>query len=231
MTPQPLPRGLIVSCQARADNPLHGPAFMVAMARSAQGGGAVGIRAEGLADVAAIRVAVPLPLIGLIKRDGRADGVYITPEVEDVTALAGAGAQWVALDATPARPEAELRELIGAAHAAGVGVLADLATREDAVRAAACGVDALATTLHGYTPGTQAEHRGGPNLQLLAQLAAQFPALPVVAEGRFSTPQHVAAAFGAGAHAVVVGTAITNPREITRTFAAAVPDRMRRSAP
>lgn len=223
MSPPPLPRGLIVSCQARADNPLHGPQFMVAMAQAAQQGGAVAIRAEGLADVAAIHAAVRLPLIGLIKRDGRADGVYITPEVSDVTALAAGGAGWVALDATLARAEAELRELIAAAHVAGAHVLADLATLEDAVRAAECGVDALATTLHGYTPGTQAEHRGVPNLDLLAQMAQRFPDLPVVAEGRFSTPAHVAAAFDAGAHAVVVGTAITNPREITQTFAAAVP--------
>ncbi|WP_029478090.1 N-acetylmannosamine-6-phosphate 2-epimerase [Deinococcus frigens] len=225
MTPPPLPRGLIVSCQARADNPLHGPAFMVAVAQAAWQGGAVAIRAEGLADVAAIHKAVPLPVIGLIKRDGRADGVYITPEVLDVTALAAVGADWVALDATLARAETELRELVAAAHGAGVGVLADLATLEDAVRAAECGVDALATTLHGYTPGTQAEHRGVPNLDLLAQFVQQFPDVPVVAEGRFSTPAHVAAAFDAGAHAVVVGTAITNPREITRTFAGAVPDR------
>lgn len=224
MTLQPLPRGLIVSCQARADNPLYGSAFMVAVAQAAQQGGAVAIRAEGLADVAAIHAAVPLPVIGLIKRDGRADGVYITPEVSDVTGLASSGAGWVALDATLARAETELHELIAAAHVAGGGVLADLATVEDAVRAAECGVDAQATTLHGYTPGTRAEHRSVPNLDLLTQLAERFPQLPVVAEGRFSTPQHVAAAFGAGAHAVVVGTAITNPREITRSFAGAVPD-------
>lgn len=103
MTPVKLPRGLIISCQARADNSLHGPAFMVAMARAAQQGGRVAIRAEGLADVAAICAAVPLPVIGLIKRGGRADGVYITPEVADVIALAAAGAHWVAVDATLAR--------------------------------------------------------------------------------------------------------------------------------
>ena len=37
-------------------------------------------------------------------------------------------------------------------------------------------------------------------------------------EGRYDTPELVALAFAAGAHAVVVGTAITNPREITRRF-------------
>ena len=45
--------------------------------------------------------------------------------------------------------------------------------------------------------------------------------LPVVAEGRYRTLPEVARAFALGAHAVCVGTAITNPREITRAFAAA----------
>jgi N-acylglucosamine-6-phosphate 2-epimerase len=48
-------------------------------------------------------------------------------------------------------------------------------------------------------------------------------AVPIIAEGRFDTPALVARAFALGAHAVVVGTAITNPLELTRRFAAAVP--------
>jgi putative N-acetylmannosamine-6-phosphate epimerase len=43
-------------------------------------------------------------------------------------------------------------------------------------------------------------------------------AVPIVAEGRYNTPQLVQRAFAVGAHAVVVGTMITNPREITRLF-------------
>ena len=43
--------------------------------------------------------------------------------------------------------------------------------------------------------------------------------MPIVAEGRFEQPEQLETAFAAGAHAVVVGTAITNPREITRRFA------------
>ena len=41
----------------------------------------------------------------------------------------------------------------------------------------------------------------------------------IVAEGRFEQPEQLETAFAAGAHSVVVGTAITNPREITRRFA------------
>jgi N-acylglucosamine-6-phosphate 2-epimerase/N-acetylmuramic acid 6-phosphate etherase len=49
--------------------------------------------------------------------------------------------------------------------------------------------------------------------------------VPVVAEGRFNTPELARAAIDAGAHAVVVGTMITNPREITKAFAAKVAGR------
>jgi N-acylglucosamine-6-phosphate 2-epimerase len=44
-----------------------------------------------------------------------------------------------------------------------------------------------------------------------------------VAEGRYASPEQVRAAFTAGAFAVVVGTAITNPVALTQRFAAAAP--------
>jgi N-acylglucosamine-6-phosphate 2-epimerase len=47
----------------------------------------------------------------------------------------------------------------------------------------------------------------------------------VIAQGRYSTPQQVADAFAAGAFAVAVGTAITDPLELTRRFAQAAPGR------
>ena len=40
----------------------------------------------------------------------------------------------------------------------------------------------------------------------------------MIAEGLYEIPAQVREAFRRGAHAVVVGTAITNPREITRRF-------------
>ena len=61
-----LPAGLIVSCQARADNPLHGPQFMGAMALAARDGGAVAIRANGSDDIRAVKAA-GLPVIGIHK--------------------------------------------------------------------------------------------------------------------------------------------------------------------
>jgi N-acylglucosamine-6-phosphate 2-epimerase len=61
----------------------------------------------------------------------------------------------------------------------------------------------------------------GPDLDLVAKLVAELDC-PVIAEGRYSTPDLFAAALAAGAHAVVVGGAITDPGQITGRFLAAV---------
>ncbi len=211
--------GLIVSCQALAHEPLHGAEIMARMARAAQDGGAVGIRANGPADVRAIREAVALPLIGLFK-DGT-EGVYITPTLAHARAIAEAGADIIALDATPRpRPHGELlKEIIAALHALGKLVMADISTFEEGCAAEAAGADLLSTTLSGYTP--YSPHQPGPDLELVRHLVA-VAHVPVVAEGRIRTPAELAAALQAGAYAAVVGGAITRPQSITRTFVDAI---------
>ncbi len=219
-----IPRGrLVVSCQAREDNPLHGPAFMRAMALAAVQGGAGGIRAEGVADIAAIRAALDLPLIGLLKRWDARFEVYITPGFADAAAIVAAGSDVVALDATAGTRDGEPVPVLIARIKAelGVAVMADIATLEEGLAAESAGADYVGTTLSGYTPATKHLH-DGPDLELVSALAARCR-VPVIAEGRYDRPALVAEAFARGAHAVVVGTAITNPREITRGFAAAAP--------
>ena len=192
---------------------------MRAMALAAAQGGAAGIRAEGVADIAAIRHAVGLPLIGLLKRRREGFDVYITPGFDDAAAIVAAGCDVVALDATAGRRDGEAVETLIARirRELGVAVMADIATVAEGLAAAALGADYVGTTLAGYTPARAASV--GPDLALLGELVARCP-VPVVAEGRFETPAQVARAFELGAFAVVVGTAITNPREITRRFAA-----------
>ncbi len=215
-----IPRGaLIVSCQARVDNPLHGPHFMTAMALAARDGGAAAIRAQGVADVAAIRKALPLPIIGLLKRFDTGLPVAITPSLADARAIAEAGADLIALDATR-RPRAgePIEDLIPAVRATtGKLVFADVSTLDEGKRAVALGADCVGTTLSGYTEETAATAGPGPDFDLISGLV-EAVAVPVIAEGRFSTPDEVREALRRGAHAVVVGTAITNPREITKRF-------------
>lgn len=216
--------GLIVSCQARPDNPLHGPAFMAAMASAAAQAGAVGLRANGPDDVRAIKVATDLPVIGIFKIELEGFEVVITPALRFARAVAEAGADVIALDATRRpHPEGTAGELIARVKGElGLPVFADVATFEEGVAAAEAGADYVATTLSGYTsysPPTM-----GPDLELLERLCRALD-VPVVGEGRYDDPQQVAEAFARGAHAVVVGTAITNPREITRRFVRGVPPR------
>lgn len=215
--------GLVVSCQARPDNPLHGPAFMAAMARAAAAGGAVGVRIDGPDDVRAVRAAVTLPIVGLYKRPTGGSPVVITPTFADAAAVAAAGADIIALDGT-GRPRPDgvaLETLIGRIHAElGRPVLADVGDLADGLAAVAAGADAVATTLSGYLDAAQPPPEE-PDLDLVEALARRLQ-VPVIAEGRIRTPQEARMAMARGAFAVVVGTAITNPREITRRFVAAL---------
>lgn len=215
--------GLIVSCQALPDEPLHGAAIMAAMARAAQMGGAAGIRANTPVDIAAIRAAVDLPLIGLFKEvlPGY-EQVYITPTVQHALAVARAGADLIALDATAREHPGGLDAagLIAAVRqACGKPVLADVSTFEEGLAAYQAGAEAVSTTLSGYTPYSPQQEE--PDLDLVRRLAAALP-VPVIAEGRILTPEQARQALEAGAFAVVVGGAITRPQLITRRFAQAV---------
>ncbi|MER5369262.1 N-acetylmannosamine-6-phosphate 2-epimerase [Streptomyces sp. NPDC002722] len=210
---------LIVSCQAPPGDPMRETGTLVRLARSAVAGGGAAIRANEPEVVAAIAGAVDLPVIGLWK-DGDV-GVYITPTVRHALALAEAGADVVAADATDRpRPDGStFAELVAAVHGAGALVMADVSTLAEGITAAGQGADFVSTTLSGYVPGPP--EQPGPDLGLVAALAAAID-VPVVAEGRINTPEDAAEALARGAHSVVVGTAITAPTALTARFVAAI---------
>lgn len=219
-----VPGSVLVSCQARPDNPLHGPVFMAAMARAAEAGGAVAIRADGAADVAAIRAAVAIPVLG-INKVGDRNGVYITPTVAAAREVVEAGAAMVAVDATlrPRPDGSDFATQVRKIHEElGVAVMADADSLDSGLAAARAGADWIGTTLSGYTSDRPTD---GPDLELVAQLSAAVD-VPVIGEGRFATAEHVRAAFAAGASAVVVGTAVTNPMAITQSLVRAAGSRV-----
>lgn len=208
---------LIVSCQAYPGEPMRDPATMARMASAVCDGGAAAVRVQGLADVRSVRERVDVPVIGLVK-DG-ASGVFITPTLAHVRAVAEAGADVVAVDAThrPRPDGSSFADAVRMLHdELGVLVMADCDDVATGVAAAQAGADMVGTTLAGYTP---ARPKGeGPDLELIAALAAELDGHPLVAEGRIHSPQQAAAALAAGAHSVVVGTAITHPATITGWF-------------
>jgi len=208
---------LVVSCQPVPEGPLDHPDQVVGFALAALASGGRGLRIEGIANLRAVRAATDAPIIGLIKRDLDTSPVRITPFLEDVAALAEAGADIIAFDATNRVRPVAVADLCKAVHALGKLAMADISTIEEAKAAVALGVDVVGTTMSGYTGGPEPSD---PDFQLLA--AAVRLGRPVIAEGRMRVPEQAAEAIRLGAHGVVVGSAITRPEHITRWFADAI---------
>lgn len=213
--------GLIVSCQALPHEPLFGAEIMARMAVAADAGGAVGIRANSPADIAAIRAVTRLPLIGLSKVEMPGWDVYITPTAAYALQVSEAGADIVAIDATDRpHPEGTAAQAIKRAlEASGKPILADISTYDEALMAQDSGAAFVSTTMSGYTPYSPQQE--GPDLDLVRRLAPILT-IPLIAEGRIATPEQARAMLDAGAWAVVVGGAITRPQQITARFARAV---------
>lgn len=219
--------GLIVSIQPEAESVLNAPETVALLARCAVANGAVGVRIEGAARIATVRRVVDVPIVGLLKRAYPGFAPYITATVADVEAVAGAGADIVAFDATgrPYPDASDVAALVAAIHARGAVAMADCATGAEIRAAAAAGADIVATTLCGYTD----ESRGHPLPAIDLLRAAAATGAFAILEGGVADPHQVQAAYAAGAAAVVVGTALTNLDARIRTFAA-VPARQK-SAP
>ncbi|MEM8588264.1 MAG: putative N-acetylmannosamine-6-phosphate 2-epimerase [Pseudomonadota bacterium] len=210
---------LIVSCQPVAGGPFDRPEVVADYVRATTDGGAAGFRIEGAANIRAAREVTDRPLIGLIKRPFGNNPAWITGTTDDVTAVIGAGADIVAIDATIGARPAPVDDLFAAAHALNRPVLADISTLTEAQAAAESGADAAATTLS--LDCTDTSGRPCPDLALIRDAAATL-SIPVVAEGNVRTPADAMAARKAGAWAVVVGSAITRPEFVTSWFAEAL---------
>jgi N-acylglucosamine-6-phosphate 2-epimerase len=192
---------------------------MAKMALAAQEGGACAIRANTPQDISAIKESVYLPIIGLFKVDLAEYEVYITPRLQDALAVAEAGADIIALDATNRpHPEGSVAEFIQAVkRETGLPVMADISTFDEGVSAREAGADLISTTMSGYTHYSPS--LPGPDTDLVKMLVNRFgDDHRVIAEGRYHTPELAAEAIEAGALGVVVGGAITRPQQITARF-------------
>ncbi|PNQ05630.1 hypothetical protein RM69_03820 [Mesotoga sp. SC_NapDC3] len=212
-----LKRRLIVSCQARKGQPFDSPHLLSLFAKAAELGGAGGIRANTPANIEAIKNAVDLPIIGILKRHIQGREVFITPELVDAVAVAEAGADIVALDCTlREHREHEVRDIVAELRSKyQVALMADVSTLKEALFAQELGFDFVASTLVGFTSYTS--HCREFSLELLRKMSNDLT-VPVIAEGHIRTPEQAGEAIKAGAFAVVVGKAITMPSEITKWF-------------
>ena len=204
-------KGLIVSCQALSNEPLHSSFIMGKMALAAKEGGAVGIRANTVEDIKAIKSEVDLPIIGIIKKDYENMIPYITPTMKEVDELINEGIDVIAIDATINQDENFIKEVLK--KYPNQKFMADISTVEEGLRAEKLGFHFVGTTLIGYTE----QSKGLDNFEVLSELIKECN-VPIIAEGNFDTPEKARKALEMGAYSVVVGSAITRPQLITKKF-------------
>ena len=212
---------LIVSCQALPDEPLHSDFIMARMAVAAKEGGASGIRANSVVDIAAIRKAVDLPIIGIIKRDYQGADVYITATMKEVDELMTVRPNIIAIDATTStRPNGEsLKEFFQKVKEKYPDQLwmADCSTIDEMLTADQLGFDFIGTTLVGYTKQSQGDKIESNDFEIIRKALSEL-SHPLIAEGNIDTPDKVRRVLELGAYSVVVGSAITRPQLITKKF-------------
>ncbi|MTJ13845.1 N-acetylmannosamine-6-phosphate 2-epimerase [Anabaena sp. UHCC 0187] len=217
-----LPKGLIVSCQAPVNSPLHDPYVIAAMAKAAVNNGAVAVRIDTPSHIQAVREKVQVPIIGLWKQVITGSDVYITPQFHHAVAVAEAGADIIAIDATTRnRPEDEkLADIITLIHQQlNKPVMADVDTFEAAQLAVNAGADIVGTTLFGYTAETK--NFSPPGWELLTQIIENLDTF-VICEGGISSPEMAKKALDLGANAVVVGGAITGIDLLVKAYNSAL---------
>lgn len=204
-------KGLIVSCQALENEPLHSSFIMGRMALAAQMSGAVGIRANSVADITEIKKVVDLPIIGIIKKDYDNMVTYITPTEKELEALIKLNIDVIALDAT-INADINLLKSLKTKYP-NQKFMADISTVQEGIKAAEYGFDYVGTTLVGYTT----QSKGLNNFDVLKELIEKST-VPVIAEGNFDTPEKARLAMEMGSYSVVVGGAITRPQQIAKKF-------------
>ncbi|CEG21411.1 Putative N-acetylmannosamine-6-phosphate 2-epimerase [Planococcus massiliensis] len=213
--------GLVVSCQALEDEPLHSSFIMGRMARAAMEGGAIGIRANSAADINEIRKNTNLPVIGIVKKDYADSSIFITATMKEIEELATTDCEMIAIDATSRkRPNNEtLEEFVEKVRRKVPTklLMADVATFEEAVQAEKLGFDCVSTTLIGYTEQTDGQKIDQEDYQILKEIVEALK-IPVIAEGNVDTSEKAKRCLDLGAHSVVVGSAITRPQIITKRF-------------
>lgn len=212
---------VVVSVQAMPDEPLYKEDCMKAMMQSVMNGGAKTLRVAGVRDV---RIAKSLgaKVIGITKPERLPENwkevVYITPTTVETQQLIDAGADIIAFDGT-SRPRpngCKLEDIIKLIKANNKLAMADISTLEEGINCKNLGVDILSTTLSGYTMESLSDSTE-PDYELLKDLVKETN-MPVILEGRIWEPDEVTKAFDLGAHAVVIGSAITRPQLITKRF-------------
>ncbi|MEG2330604.1 N-acetylmannosamine-6-phosphate 2-epimerase [Anaerorhabdus sp.] len=212
---------LIVSCQGYDCKTFHSADDMLMMANAAAIGGCVGFRLNSPDYIRLVRKNFPKHyIIGIWKKESPGSNVYITPDVESIFALKESGANIIALDATNSTNYLGDYgwETIKKAKEIDPSliIMADISNFSEAKSAVEAGADIISTTMSGYTDYTL-DKLDGPDFNLIKKCKEELDTF-VICEGRIWTREDAVKCYEAGADCIVVGTAITNPKLITKRY-------------
>ena len=197
-----IPRGIIVSIQG------YHYKTMTELAKDAINAGCIAIRTDKrlcLSDEEKV------PIIGLKKLqvEDVKTTAYITPTPEEVQEVEG-WADLVAIDYRGCNVNLQRTSKYCREH--GLKVVADVETYDDFASILEHGYyyTYIATTLSVFKLLFR------PNLRLVEKIAQEEK--HVIAEGNFSSRKDVRAAFECGAHAICIGSAISNVYKLTKKY-------------
>lgn len=212
---------LIVSCQAVGDEALNNDLAITLMAKACLEGGAKVLRLSQFSHIKSIKaISGDTPIIGLIKNVYENSEVFITPTTKEIDSLLSLNVDCIALDATlRKRPKESLDYIYKYCREKSPNILlmADCSNIEDVKNAERLGFDLIGTTLRGYTKETEGCSNIGNNYAFIKECLSYIKT-PLIAEGGVWEPYQVKDLLDLGCYAVVVGSAITRPKEITKYF-------------
>ncbi len=212
--------GLIVSCQMEKHAPGYRDDSVISLVEAAIWAGAVGLRIEGVKNIKDVKKITDLPIIGLKKVFSTETDVFMTPTITDAIEIIEAGADIIAIDGTDRMINGEKANAIIQKireKYPDVLILADVRDTQDALESLKLGADFVAPTFYRFKP--DAKSTDTPDWEMFADMCIKCNGIGfVLMEGKVWTVDDAIRSLYYGAHAVVVGSAITRPHIIAQRF-------------